>query len=318
VVAALVCAVAASSVSVTGEASNHRAIPPGDWVGVITFFGDTGTASGGFEGSFELQSAGGAATGQFGWEGLVATAAAGDVFVTITGEIGGDTTSPLLTITGGTSGGSPIPDVSGGGNLVITGTSCNGISGRGANWGTAARITDDDWYAVRAGAAIVGGSFLPDLRALRLDAIETVQLLGQRDTSVLTARINRLVSDATQLLLQLNRGPECQRAEFRSLIGSAVEDLVKAILEDPSLANAAEYADVVLLALSAGTWGPGATDPDAFDLEVAIIDDFNRRVDDALATADVVSLVHLESLAYALGFTEVRARIATALDAVGR
>ncbi len=135
---------------------------------------------------------------------------------------------------------------------------------------------------------------------------------------MLTARINQLVSDATQLLLQLNRGPECQRAEFRSLIGSAVEDLVKAILEDPSLANASEFADLVLLALSAGTWGPGATDPDALDLEVAILDDFTRRVDEAIETLDVFALVHLEALAYALGFDEVRARIATALDTVGR
>jgi len=318
VVAALVCAVVASSVTATGEASNHRAIPPGDWVGIISFFGDTGTASGEFEGSFELQAAGGAAAGGFGWEGVVATAAAGDVLVTIVGEITGDTTSPLLSITGGTSGGVPIPDPSGSGNLVLTDVSCNSIGGRGANFTTLAQISDSDWFAVRAGSAIVSGSFFPDLRALRLDAIETVRLLGQRDTSVLTARINQLVSDATQLLLQLNRGPECQRAEFRSLIASAVEDLVKAILEDPSLANASEFADLVLLALSAGTWGPGATDPDALDLEVAILDDFNRRVDEAIDTLDVVSLVHLEALAYALGFDEVRARIATALDTVGR
>ncbi len=91
-----------------------------------------------------------------------------------------------------------------------------------------------------------------------------------------------------------------------------------AILEDPSLANADVFAELVLIALTAGTWGPGATDADAFDLEVAIIDDFNRRVDEAIDTIDVVSLVHLESLAYALGFDEVRARIAAMLDTVGR
>jgi hypothetical protein len=223
-----------------------------------------------------------------------------------------------LSITGGTCGGSPIPDPSGSGNLVLTVVSCNSIGGRGANFTTRAQISDSDWFAVRAGSAIVSGSFFPDLRALRLDAIETVRLLGQRDTSVLTARINRLVADANGLLLQLNRGPECQRAEFRSLIASAVEDLVKAIVEDPSLANASEFANIVLIALMAGTWGPGATDPDALDLEVAILDDFNRRVDEAIDSLDVVSLVHLESLAHVLGFDEVRARIATALDTVGR
>lgn len=318
VVAALACALAASSVTATSEASNHRAIPPGDWVGVITFFGDTGTAGGEFEGSFELQAAGGAATGGFGWEGVVSRAAAGDVLVTIVGEIGGDTTSPLLSITGGTSAGIPIPDPSGSGNLVLTSVSCNGIGGRGANFTTAAQISDSDWFAVRAGSAIVRGSFLPDLRGLRLDAIELVGLLGDRDTSVLSARINQLVSESSRLLLQLNRGPECQRAEFRSLIASAVEDLVKVILEDPNLADAQEFADLALIALSAGAWGPGATDPGALDLEVAILDDFTQRVDDAIDTLDVVSLVHLEALAYALGFDEVRARIATALDAVGR
>jgi hypothetical protein len=316
-VAAAVCVVA-SGVTATGEASDHRAIPPGEWVGIISFFGDTGTARGGFEGSFELQSAGGSASGVFGWEGIVATDAVGDVFVAIVGEVSGDTASPLLSITGGSSGGTPIPDPMGSGNLVITGTSCNSISGRGANFTTAARISDSDWFAVRAGAAIVSGSFLSDVRALRLDAIEIVGLLGDRDTSVLTARVNQLVHDASGLLLQLNRGPECQRAEFRSVIASAVEDLLRAILEDPTLANAQQFADLVLISLSAGTWGPGATDPGALDLEVAILDDFNRRVDDAIETFDVVSLVHLEALAYALGFDEVRARISTALGAVER
>lgn len=318
VVAALVCAVVASSVTGIGEASNHRTIPPGDWVGVITFFGDTGTARGGFEGSFELQAAGSAASGEFGWEGVVATAGAGDVLVTIVGEIGGDTTSPVLSITGGTSAGIPLPDPTGSGNLVLTEATCNGIGGRGANFTTLAQISESDWFAVRAGSAIVSGSFLADLRALRLDAIETVRLLGQRDTSVLTARINQLVADANVLLALTGRGPECQRAEFRSLIGSAVEDLMKAILEDPNLANADVFAELVLIALTAGTWGPGATDAEAFDLEVAIIEDFNRRVDEAIETVDVIALVELGALAYALGFDEAQARIATMLDTVGR
>ena len=302
----------------SADASNHRTIPPGDWVGVISFFGDTGTARGSFEGSFELRSAAGTATGAFGWEGTVTTDALGDLLVTIAGEVSGDTDSPLLSITGGTSGGTPIPDPSGSGNLVITGTSCNSISGVGANFTTAAQISDSDWFAVRADASIVGGSFLAEVRELRLDAIETISLLGDRDTSVLTARMNQLVSESNRLLLQLNRGPECQRAEFRSMIASAVEDLVRAILEDPSLADAQQFADLVLIALSAGSWGPGATDPGALDLEVAILDDFNRRVDEAIDTLDVVSLVHLESLSYALGFDEVRARLAAALGAVER
>ena len=97
-----------------------------------------------------------------------------------------------------------------------------------------------------------------------------------------------------------------------------MEDLIKAILEDPSLADADVVAELVLIGLTAGTWGPGATDVDAFDLEVAIIEDFNRRVDEAIETADVVSLVHLEALAYAVGFDEARARITTMLDTVGR
>ena len=60
--AATACAVAAAGVTATGEASNHRANSPGEWVGVITFSGEATTASGQFEGSFELQSSGGAAS----------------------------------------------------------------------------------------------------------------------------------------------------------------------------------------------------------------------------------------------------------------
>ena len=44
--AATACAVAAAGVTATREATSHRAIPPGEWVGIITFSGEATTASG--------------------------------------------------------------------------------------------------------------------------------------------------------------------------------------------------------------------------------------------------------------------------------
>jgi hypothetical protein len=308
---------AASSTAATGSAGNHRAIPPGDWTGIISFFGDTGTARGEFEGTFKLQAAGGAASGGFGWEGVVSTDAAGDVLVTIVGEISGDTTSPLLSLTGGTSGGIAIPDPEGSGNLVLTNTSCASIEGIGANFTTRAQISDSEWLAVRSGAPIASGTFFADLRELRLRAIEVERLIGMRDASVLTAELVQLVADANLLLTEIHRTPECQAFHFRSFVASSVERLVRAVLEDPAIAGAAEFTRLIVLSLSAGTWGPSATDPDALDLEVAILEDFIRRVDEAIAAEDAPSLTALGSLAFLLGFTDIEARITEALAGLG-
>lgn len=310
---AIACVVAASSVTATGSASNHRAIPPGEWTGIISFFGDAGTARGAFEGSFELQAADGSATGAFGWEGVVNTDSVGDVLVTIVGEIGGDTTSPLLSITGGTSAGTPIPDPSGSGDLVLTNVSCASIDGIGANFTTAAQITESEWFAVRSGAPIASGTFFADLRALRLDAMELVGQIGRRDVGALTADLARLAADADRLLTELERTPECQAQHFRSFVASAVERLLQAVLEDPAIAGAGQFLRLVVLSLSAGTWGPAATDPGAPDLEVAIVEDFLRRVDEAIEAEDIASLPALGALANLLGLAEVEARIAEAL-----
>ncbi len=310
----LACAIGVSSAAATGGASNHRAIPAGDWTGVITFFGETGTAQGDFEGSFRLQAAGGVSTGDFDWQGIVNTAA-GNVAVTIVGEITGDTTSPLFNLTGGTSGGIPIPDATGSGNIVLTNVTCESIEGTGENITTAARISEIEWFAVRAGSALAGGTFFDDLRMLRLDTINLLGQIGEEDPLVLIVEINRLAAEADALLAEVDRTPECQASHFRSLIASNVERLVEAVLEDPRLADAAEFADLVLLALRVGAWGPGAADADAVDLEVAIIEELIRRVDEAIAADDGVALLHLGWLAYMLGFDDLGERIAEALAA---
>ncbi len=311
VAAALAATVAASTVAATSttSASSHRAIPNGEWAGIITFFGDTGTARGDFEGSFRLQAASGAASGDFDWQGIVDTDAVGDVAVTIVGEVTGDTTSPLFNLTGGTSGGTPIPDATGSGNIVLTNVTCESIEGTGENITTAAQISDIEWFAIRASEPLAAGTFFDDLRALRVDAINLVGDLGTRPVLDLITEINRLGGEAIVLLAQVDRTPECQAFHFRSLIASQVQLLLEAVIEDPRLANAAEFADLVLLALQAGAWGPGAADADALDFEVAITEEFLRRVDEAIAAGDEVALLQLAWLAHSVGFDDVVDRI---------
>lgn len=299
--------IAASTATVS--ASGHREIPPGEWEGVISFFGDTGTARGDFEGSFRLQVADGGAGGDFDWQGIVNTDAAGDVAVSIVGEISGAADSPLFVLTGGTSGGIAIPDPTGQGNIVLTAVTCESIEGTAQNITTAAQISEIEWFAVRAGAPIAAGTFFDDLTTLRLETTMLLGEIGRSPTADLVATINDLAGTAEVLLAELERTPECQAFHFRSLIASQVERLLAEVLADRSLADAATFADLVILGLRAGAWGPGAADVGAIDLEVAIIAEIEARVDEALAAGDEAELLELAWLAYLLGLESIEARI---------
>ncbi|KAA3637220.1 MAG: hypothetical protein DWP92_08240 [Armatimonadetes bacterium] len=285
----------------------------GDWVGFVSF---TGSSINGvpysFRGSFGFSSVGGELDGVFGWSG-------GDV--AMEGVVSGPASMPRFELTGGVSRGVTLTDVSGGGEIQFTTSTCERLEGIGVNWDQvfagAATITDVVWWAVRDGAATTDpGAFFEAVESLRIEISDIVRSLeaGVAVASV-ADRVEPLIADAERLASSLNRSDGCGLAFYRSVIAAEVLQLVDFVLSDPTV-GVLTFAQVMLMAVRTGVVGSGS-ETGGDSVETRARDAMAARIASAIATENAAQLDILARLASDMGWEDLEREAIIGIVEVG-
>lgn len=284
----------------------------GDWVGYVSF--NAGSASGAgyfFRGGFEFSSQDGELDGTFGWSGND---------VTMQGVVTGPSSMPRFSITGGVSQGVTLTDVSGGGEIVFTASTCERLEGMGVNWDQvlpgSVTISDAVWWAVRNDVVSDPGAFFDSVVALstELNAILADFWSGAPIGDVLP-RIEPLMSDAEDLAAMLNRTDGCGLAFYRSVIGAELQRFVDRVLEMPGV-PAYVFGQVMMISVRAGLLGAGA-ESGGGSLEARAMAAMADRIAVAIAEEDTVELVMLAAIAADLAWSELETEATLGLVEVG-
>lgn len=284
----------------------------GDWVGFVSFTGagPTGPAWD-FRGSFTFSSNAGELDGAFGWS-------ASDV--SMEGIVTGPATMPRFSLTGGTSRGVVLTDVSGGGEIQFTAATCERLEGVGVNWDQvfpgAATITNAVWWAVRDGSATDPGVFFDSVESLsgEIDAIMDSLDAGAAVADVM-GRIEPLLTDAERVASTLNRTEGCGLGFYRSVIATEIGRFVEYVLGNPGV-GVLLFAQVVLMAVRTGLIGAGA-ETGGDTIEAQAMAAVAERIQSAIAAGDPIALDILAGLAADLGWDDLEREAILGIVEVG-
>lgn len=292
----------AAPVPTAAQTGNRRALE-GEWSGFVSFVG------GGipFRGTFAFTSAAGEVEGSFGWSG-------GSTVVS--GVVSGPDTMPRFDLTSVLSGGTAIPDVSGGGEIDFTAATCERIEGTGINIDVAQMIDTGSivWWAVRTDAPSDPGPFFEALDALRMEADQILDGL-ERGAVILGGgvfdRIEPLVAQAEELASELDRTENCGIEFYRSVVASEVERLLLFALSNPDI-DVFTFGQILLTAVRSGVIGSGG-EGGAGVLDAAAYDEMARRIAEASAAGYTSDLEILSHIAGDMGWVDLEAEAIVAL-----
>lgn len=284
----------------------------GDWIGFVSFIGagPAGPAHS-FQGSFGFTSAGGELDGTFGW------ASSG---VSMAGVVTGPSTMPQFILTSGTTNGSPIPDVTGGGEIQFTASTCERLEGIGVNWdqvfANAATITDVIWWAVRDNVATDPGAFFEAVDALRSQVNDVVDgIIAASGVGVTLSQIAPLIAEAERVGSALNRSDGCGLAFYRSVIANEIARLVDWVITHPGISDA-HFAEIMLMGVRAGLMGSGA-ETGAGSYESRARDATAARIAAAVAAMDRTALDYLAWLSADMGWDDLEREAILGIVEVG-
>ncbi|RMH77531.1 MAG: hypothetical protein D6683_08795 [Actinomyces sp.] len=286
-------------------AAGDRAFPPGRWAGDLVFaatgLGDSAVGSG----RFEVRSDGASLEGTISW-----TARTSRGVASVEAAVEGPASDPVVadgTVT--TDIGSFPMDVPA--PMPISWASCEQVAGSGV--GVNGVTVDADWLAWRADAVTDLAGFRDEVDALVAELQELEVLLASGEVPP-SADLAELASRAVELASAVSRSDECSPfgAEHGAIGGFIVARLLAAAIADPDFPLDV-LADLATVALETGALGSGAGDPSAADLEVDLIAELQRRIDEAVAARDYETLLDLGALTQAMGYRSLEDQVLTAL-----
>ncbi len=293
-VGALIVSVAvAATVTASAQTPELRATE-GEWTGFVAFVGAQ-TLS--FRGSFGFTSAAGEVDGTFQWS-------SGDI--AIGGVVSGPDARPRFDLTSVVSGGTSIPDVSGGGEILFTVATCERLEGTGVNIDVErVGIEDIVWWAIRDDATGDPGAFFESLQALRQDVGDVLDSLvaGRIVVGGVFDRIEPALAEAERLAAQLDRTEGCGGEFYRSLIASEIEFLVLFVLDNPDM-SIFELGQLLITAARAGVIGAGSGPEPGF-LEVQVKELMGERIGAAIEAEDTIELELLGIIAEEVGWDDL-------------
>ena len=300
------------TVPASAQTSELRAAE-GEWVGFISFRGVTAQSDLRFRGNFEFASTGGEVEGTFQW---------GAGVTQIGGVVSGSDTRPRFDLTSVVSNGVDIPDVSGGGGILLTAATCERLEGTGVDIDVEmmgrADIGEIVWWAVRGEASSDPAAFFEALEDLQ---DEVSALLDSLDAGAVIAgggivgRLEPLLAEAESLAARLDRTESCGLEFYRSIVADEVARLLEYVLDNPEV-DVFTLAQVLLAALRAGVFGAGAESADA-GLEAAAQGLVADRIASAEAAENVVELEILSLVAEDLGWEDLATEAVLALIRIG-
>ncbi len=289
----------------SGVLAAGRAFPEGSWAGDLVFaasgYGETAAGNG----TFEVDSDGTALDGTIEWTAVTSRGTA-----RVEANISGPPTDPMITdgfIS--TSAGTFPMDIPA--PMPIRWATCEQVAGYGI--GVNGVTVNADWLAWRLDSV----TDLPDFRIEVDGLIEDLQGLELLIASGETPDTEMLVTLATRavdLASSVSRSDACSPfSTEHSAIGAAiVARILEAALADPTFPLDV-LADLATVALETGAIGSGAGDPSAAELEADLIDELQRRIDEAVAGGDYETLIELGALTQALGYRSLEDQVLTAL-----
>jgi hypothetical protein len=300
----------------TGSAAGGRSFSDGSWSGSMAFTasipvtGSHGVGGGSFSLDVDAGEIAGPATWNYvGVSGLGAGGAA-----SVVGRLGGAADAPLLFPEIITSGGVTVDNTGAPGlPLEITAATCEMVEGTGE--GQPPVDVDARWTAVRADSVEDLDTFAAESAEIATALFDLERAIASGETpdrSVLSDIIDR----ALELTGSLDRSPDCSPfGEFHRMVAAdVVAWLLGLVLTGDLEVDTQWFADIVLAATGAGAIGAGATDIDADDLELAVIDELFTRVEAAAAADDVAALLQLGALAYQLGYRSIEDAVTAAFE----
>lgn len=281
----------------------------GEWVGFISFRGATARTDLPFRGGFEFTSAGGEVDGTFQW---------GSGAIQIGGLISGPDTMPSFDLTSVVSNGVDIPDVAGGGEILLTDATCERLEGTGVNIDVemmgSADVSQIVWWAVRRGATFDPSAFFEAFEALQTtigDLLKSLEAGAVIAGGGIVGQIEPLLADAETLAAELGRVDVCGLEFYRSVIAAEVERLLDFVLTSPDV-DVFTLGQVLLMAVRAGVIGSGAeTINTAVEADVQEL--LAERIAAAIAASDPTELEVLGLIAEDLGLEDLADQVLSAL-----
>lgn len=285
----------------------------GQWVGLISFRGTTAQTDQVFRGGFSFTSAGGEVEGTFQWGGGVTQ---------IGGVVSGPATMPRFDLTSVVSNRVDIPDVSGGGEVLLTASTCERLEGTGVNIDVEmmgrASVSEMVWWAVRGEATSDPAAFFEAVEALQLqvgDLIDSLDLGAAIADGGIEGRIEPMLAEAERLAAAMDRSEGCGLEFYRAVIAAEVARLVDYLLANPDL-DAFTVGQVLLTAVRAGVIGSGA-DAAGAELETAAQALLAKRIASAAAAENTVELEIWSLIAEDMGWEDLANDALLALVRIG-
>ncbi len=303
-VTVLALAVLASAVPAGGvTAAGDRAFPEGRWQGDVIFVAvhrpTGGSAAGG--GGFELESDGVSLSGTITW-----TAATERASATVEASIAGPASAPqIVDGTVATSAGTfpmdrPL-------EMPISWATCEQVAGYGI--GANAVDVSADWLAFRAGSVTDPASFAAEAETLVADLVRLETQVGSGEEVAYVDLID-VADRAVGLAASLQRSPECEvfSATHMGFAAHIMARILELALANPDLVPDATLSALAVAALEVGAIGSGAGDVGAADLEFGLIEELERRIEEAIASGELERLFELGALAQQMGYESLEAR----------
>lgn len=278
----------------------------GEWVGYISFRGAFLTTDQTFRGGFEFVSEGGELEGVFQWGGGVTQ---------VGGVVSGPDTMPRFDLTSVVSNGVNIPDVTGGGEIMLTAATCERLEGTG-DWAGVADISEIVWWAVRGEAASEPAAFFDAVEALQVRVGDLVASIESGAVIVgggVIGQLEPLMAEAEMLAARLSRTGGCGIEFYRSVIASQIRRIVEYVLLAPDI-DVFTLGQTLLLAVRAGLIGGDDWSPQiAGGAQLKV----EERISAAIEDADVVELTILAAIAEDMGWDDLAADTRFALEEIG-
>ncbi len=283
----------------------NRAFPEGSWTGDLVFVASGYGESAAGNGTFEVDSNGDSLHGTIAW---LAVTSAGTARVEA--NISGPASDPMITDGFVTVASGTFPmDIPA--PMPIRWATCEQVAGYGI--GVNGVNVDADWIAWRTDSVTDLPEFRTEVDAL-IEDLQNLELLIASGEVPETEMLINLAGRAVALASSVSRSDACSAfsAEHSAVGAAIVARVLRAALDDPSFPLDV-LADLATAALETGAIGSGSGDPSAAELEVDLINELQRRIDEAVGAGDHEALIELGALTQALGYRSLEDQVLAAL-----